>query len=131
MHQWQDELDYQRTQIERLEAEVKRLKAGNFTPEEFQVLCHNLHERGTPCTRAEFDHGCKKFQDLLFGPEDVSTRARNLLDEKLKEAAETKATMMEAYCRGFLEVHGLAPDQVVMVEEMKDNKIQWYLKKKE
>lgn len=36
-----------------------------LTPEEFQLLCHNMDEK--PCTRAEFEQGCKKYQDLLFG----------------------------------------------------------------
>ena len=51
---------------EMLMNEVSRLKRGDFTPEEFQNLCHNLHERPV-CTREEFAQGCLQFQEKLFG----------------------------------------------------------------
>ena len=44
--------------------ENKRLKEGNFTPEELQNLCHNI--KGG--TRGEFEAGCKVYTDSLFGP---------------------------------------------------------------
>jgi predicted RNase H-like nuclease (RuvC/YqgF family) len=49
------------------EAEVTRLKRGDFTPEEFQNLCHHRDEK-SGCTRRDFEDGCRKYQDLLFGP---------------------------------------------------------------
>lgn len=56
-----------------LEAEIDRLKRGDFTPEEFQNLCHNLHCKGGVFTRKEFAAGCLQYQDRLFGPETRST----------------------------------------------------------
>lgn len=60
---------------DRLREEVKRLKAGRLTSEEFQNLCHNLHEcpaghAGPPCSREQFENGCVEFQNLLFGPKE-------------------------------------------------------------
>jgi hypothetical protein len=52
-----------------LVAEVRRLKRGDFTPEEFQELCHNLHERPGGCTRDVFAAGCREYQEKLFGKE--------------------------------------------------------------
>lgn len=47
--------------------EIMRLKRGEFTPEEFQEMCHNRHE--TPgCTSADFAAGCVQYQRQLFGP---------------------------------------------------------------
>lgn len=46
-----------------------------LTGEEFQLLCHNMHEHGTPCNRAEFNKGCQEFQDKLFGVKDDTPRA--------------------------------------------------------
>ena len=56
------------SEIDILTIEVARLKRGDFTPEEFQNLCHNLHERPV-CTREEFSQGCLQFQEKLFGKE--------------------------------------------------------------
>jgi hypothetical protein len=49
-----------------LRAEVERLKRGDFTPEEFQNLCHNLHEK-PGCTLELQGKGCDAFQKKLFG----------------------------------------------------------------
>ena len=49
------------------DAEIARLKAGNFTDEEFHNLCHNLPED----KREEFFKGCAEFQRKLFGVADV------------------------------------------------------------
>lgn len=48
--------------IDDLRAEVERLKAGNFTEEEFQNLCHNLD--GSDADR--FRAGCRSYQQKLF-----------------------------------------------------------------
>lgn len=48
------------------EAEVERLKRGDFTPEEFQSLCHNRDEK-PGCTKLEFGQGCHQYQTSLFG----------------------------------------------------------------
>lgn len=55
-----------------LRLENQRLKEGNFTPEEFQNLCHNL---GRDCTLPVFDQGCKSYQESLFG-KDVCEQYR-------------------------------------------------------
>jgi hypothetical protein len=47
--------------------EITRLKRGEFTPEEFQALCHHRDER-PGCTRADFEAGCDEYQRKLFGP---------------------------------------------------------------
>src|SRR5688572_27790919 len=47
-----------------LEKEINRLKAGNFTEEEFQNLCHNKQiQDGYEC----FKQGCNEYQKKLFG----------------------------------------------------------------
>ena len=48
-------------EFDRLDAEIARLKRGDFTPEEFQALCHNRDEK-PGCTRAEFAAGCMTYQ---------------------------------------------------------------------
>jgi regulator of replication initiation timing len=59
-------LDKEAERAVKLEAEVARLKRGEFTPEEFQNLCHHRDE--TPgCTRAAFEDGCRVYQEKLFG----------------------------------------------------------------
>ena len=45
--------------------EIERLREGRLTPEEFNELCHNLHERGTPITREEHTTECEKFRNEL------------------------------------------------------------------
>lgn len=45
------------------QAEVARLKAGKFTEEEFQGLCHGFGEQD----RARFCDGCSLYQRKLFG----------------------------------------------------------------
>jgi hypothetical protein len=45
------------------EAEVERLKRGDFTEEEFQSLCHNL----AADDRDRFRRGCEEYQKKLFG----------------------------------------------------------------
>jgi len=44
-------------------SEVERLKAGNFTPEELQNLCHNLSDEDY----SKFCDGCDEYQRKLFG----------------------------------------------------------------
>lgn len=50
--------------LRRLVEEVKRLRRGEFTPEEFQNLCHNTD------IQAGFDafaDGCEAYQRKMFG----------------------------------------------------------------
>jgi len=44
--------------------EVTRLKAGDFTEEEFQNLCHNKEKSVSP---EDFCRGCEEYQRKLFG----------------------------------------------------------------
>jgi hypothetical protein len=53
--------------VETLEAEVARLKAGHFTGEEFQNLCHTF----SPEDECAFRRGCVAYQGKLFGRESV------------------------------------------------------------
>jgi hypothetical protein len=53
--------------------EIARLREGNFTPEEFQNICHNLPPS---CGPAEFRRGCRDYQRRLFGPEAVTALER-------------------------------------------------------
>ena len=48
--------------------EIERLQSGRLTPEEFNELCHNLHEQGRPLSREEHEAECEKFRDELFSP---------------------------------------------------------------
>lgn len=45
------------------DAEIERLKAGKFTPEEFHNLCHE----DKPVTSVAFAEGCMRYQEQLFG----------------------------------------------------------------
>lgn len=47
-------------------AEVDRLKRGDFTPEEFQNLCHHRDEK-PGCTVTDFMAGCNEYIRKLFG----------------------------------------------------------------
>lgn len=61
----------EKTQLESdLRAEIARLKAGRFTPEEFQNLCHNKDELA--CTEREFCDGCEEYQKKLFGRSQIA-----------------------------------------------------------
>lgn len=60
--------------------EVERLRAGSFTPQEFQNLCHNFDEKD----REVFVAGCIEYQKKLFGESATplpSTRIRAAAEE--------------------------------------------------
>lgn len=78
------------------DAEIARLKCGDFTPEELQGLCHNLSEK--PECRMAFCDGCAEYQHKLFGESEreqlrgeiaqLKTECENLaLYKKLHEHA--------------------------------------------
>lgn len=52
--------------VEELTAEVRRLRKGDLTPQEFQDLCHNLHDR-PECTPKEFADGWSSFNANCSG----------------------------------------------------------------
>lgn len=47
--------------------EIKRLLRGDFSPDEFQNLCHNM----TCEDRTNFEKGCLEYQNKLFGPQKL------------------------------------------------------------
>lgn len=49
-------------------AEILRLTSGEFTVQEIQQFCHKIKET---CPRAEFEAGCKAYQDLVYGAANV------------------------------------------------------------
>lgn len=65
-----------------LRAEVERLKRGDFTPEEFQGLCHHRDEQPN-CTREDFYQGCHEYQQKLFGASSLG--AADSLTAELEE----------------------------------------------
>ena len=46
--------------------EIERLLRGDFSPDEFQNLCHNI----TCEDRISFEKGCREYQDKLFGKKE-------------------------------------------------------------
>ncbi len=60
---------------------VERLSAGDFTPEEFQNLCHKF----SPEDRTAFCNGCAEYQRKLFG---TSTQDELAAERLAKEAVE-------------------------------------------
>lgn len=65
-------------QLNELRTEVSRLKAGRLTPEEFNELCHNLHESGRPIPPDQHEAACAEFRRKLYGP------TMNTLREKIE-----------------------------------------------
>ncbi len=47
-------------------SEVRRLKRGEFSPDEFQSLCHHRDEK-PGCTEIDFKNGCAEYWKRLFG----------------------------------------------------------------
>lgn len=64
--------------IAELEAEVLRLKEGNFTPEEFQNLCHNLCSSASEASKQAFFRGCSEYQKKLFGESAVDVQGHTM-----------------------------------------------------
>ena len=75
--------------IKLLEAEVERLKRGDFTDDEFQNLCHNLPQAKMVC----FQKGCEEYQKKLFGSGSLSQFADWIEQRMAKMTAEWMVTM--------------------------------------
>lgn len=71
-----------------LVAEIRRLKRGDFTKAEIHNLCHNLHEKNSNCTLAEFQEGCKEFQNKLFGDTQHGPTRIPGVEEETRPATE-------------------------------------------
>jgi hypothetical protein len=68
---------------ELVEKEVERLKAGNFSDDELQNLCHQF----PPEKVCSFRNGCTQYQVKLFGQEAVQADMARELRYALKQVA--------------------------------------------
>ena len=68
--------------------EIKRLKSGKLTPEEFHELCHNLYLHGRPITEEEFDAGCKAEKFKLFHFDPAKAKPCSALEEMKRQMHE-------------------------------------------
>lgn len=73
-----------------LRREIERLKAGDFTEQEFNALCHNLHLKDEPITPQAFCDGCEEYQVKLFGESPIAN-LRAEIDRLKGEVAELRA----------------------------------------
>jgi hypothetical protein len=88
-----DNLFYLQAEILQLQADNNRLKAGKFTPEELQNLCHEQQGNAE-----SFAQGCCAYQVELFGRsptadkikerEEALSNANKLIEELSKELEE-------------------------------------------
>jgi len=82
--------------------DVGRLRAGKFTPEELQNLCHNVSE----ADKVAFFAGCAEYQRKLFGE---SAHDRSEFEERVRKYAEWRhpgadvARMFRKACEEFGE----------------------------
>ena len=85
-----------------VEAENARLKRGEFTPKEFQGLCHHRDER-PGCKPAEFFQGCEDYQRKLFGyaEADEMRKAINLLTREPSTAGYEVAAEWRDKCKAL------------------------------
>lgn len=101
-------------------AEVERLRRGDFTPEEFQGLCHHRDKR-PGCKPAEFFQGCEDYQRKLFGyaEADEMRKAIDLLSrESDLTAAREQATALVGALEGLLDLGDCPPDAIGGVEKL-------------
>lgn len=76
-----------------LQAEIARLKRGDFTRAEFQGLCHHLDERTPGCSFHEFAQGCHFYQQRLFGKSDHERHEAEKSNLQAKLAASEAAVV--------------------------------------
>lgn len=106
--------------IAELEAELTRLKRGEFTPEEFQRLCHHWDER-PGCTREAFEQGCREYQKKLFGEgtcetgvsveEKVICALRKPEEQRLEMNAKLERSLARSRLRGQVSAEHFQPNQ--------------------
>lgn len=70
-HPSPSQADHLYAELNAARAEILRLQRGDFTPEEFQALCHHRDEK-PGCTLPHFAVGCREYQGKLFGAEKVA-----------------------------------------------------------
>lgn len=61
------EIGFRVGESRKLLKEIVRLRSGDFTPEEFQFLCHKFSEQD----REAFFAGCAAYQRKLFSKADI------------------------------------------------------------
>ena len=99
-------LQERRKECEQLREELERVKRGDFTPEEFQNLCHNRHEK-EGCSKEEFFEGCAKYQQALFGCSHVQS-----LHSRIKELEEALGTALERWKHDVDQGDGFLDDDI-------------------
>lgn len=95
--------------------EVRRLRAGRFTEEEFQALCHQMSEDDF----CRFARGCAEYQAKLFGRS--ATAELEAENARLRDAiklligrrdgvpwAEVPEEAVDSYARAAAELRGFA-----------------------
>lgn len=98
-----------------LRREIERLKAGDFTPEEFQALCHNLHLKEERITPQAFCDGCEAYQVKLFGESPIA----NLKAEKV--ALDLRNDKLAAECNARLKLQREAEERTAELERIYDD----------
>lgn len=106
-----------------LRREIERLKAGDFTPEEFQALCHNLHLKDEPITPQAFCDGCESYQVKLFGESPItSLKAEKLaLDQRNDRLAKECNERLEKQREAEAECGEMAEEIGEIIRVMRDN----------
>ena len=72
-----------RDDLRKANLEITRLKAGKFTDDEFQTLCHILPH----CKAEEFAEGCTQYQKKLFGHSPTENRMIAAIARRIHETA--------------------------------------------
>lgn len=84
----------------KLTNEIRRLRRGDFTPEEFQALCHHRDDK-PGCTRADFEAGCVAYQEKLFGPkhDDMTAAQYRVLHDEPHPSHVWNASILDQCIR--------------------------------
>lgn len=72
-----------RTIHDELAAEIRRLRRGDLTPEEFHARCHHRDER-PGCTPLDFAEGCHQYSTQLFSYDNRVVVMRGELTKDVK-----------------------------------------------
>jgi hypothetical protein len=127
-----DNLFYLQAEILQLQAENNRLKAGKFTPEELQNLCHEQQGNAE-----SFAQGCCAYQVELFGRSPTADKIKEL-EAKIEQfkkdvdfSNEYGWYALVSYERDSrVRVHGQLNDTIALLREQltgainsRDNKI--------
>lgn len=91
--------------------EMKRMERGDFTPEEFQRLCHHRDEK-PDCTAQDFFNGCTEYQQKLFGKNAISQEATrcHAIQAVVDEAQKIRARERERIAAAVEEWDDIPPE---------------------